>query len=38
VVMPGAGSETGGASVVLVDPTADILCADVRDDGILQSH
>jgi len=38
VVMPGRGGTAGGASVVLVDPAADSLFADIRDDGILQAH
>ena len=38
VVLPGAGGNAGGASVVLVAPAADSLFADLRDDAILQSH
>jgi len=38
VVMPGAGGNAGGASVVNVGPGADALFADFRDDAVLQSH
>ena len=38
VVMPGVGGTAGGASVVFVGPGADALFADLRDDGVLQSH
>jgi len=38
VVMPGAGGDAGGASVVFVDPGAASLFDDFRDDAILESH
>ena len=38
VVMPCVEGNAGGASVVLVDPAAEGLFADLRDDGILQTH
>jgi polyisoprenyl-teichoic acid--peptidoglycan teichoic acid transferase len=38
VVLPGAGGFAGAASVVFVDPSAEGLFADLRDDGVLQAH
>lgn len=38
VVLPGSAGYAGAASVVFVAPDAEGLFADLRDDGVLQSH
>ena len=35
-VLPGKVGRAVGASVVFLDPEADVMIADLRDDGLLE--